>query len=218
MSSGCGLCGVVVEVGRQFCSRQCSGASRKVVRHATCEHCKRDFAITNEKRGGRMVFRFCSRPCADATKRYARKPCATCGASTPQARSKFCSRACFGAARRVAEPKWTHPARIAERRAHHAAWRRAHPERIVNAQVVRRRGFKYGAGLSDGEWERIKADAGYCCLCCRKAEPDIKLTVDHIVPISKGGAHEPANIQPLCHSCNSKKRTTVIDYRVKGAA
>ncbi len=31
-------------------------------------------------------------------------------------------------------------------------------------------------------------------------------TLDHILPIAKGGAHSYANTQCLCHECNSKKR------------
>jgi 5-methylcytosine-specific restriction endonuclease McrA len=30
-------------------------------------------------------------------------------------------------------------------------------------------------------------------------------TLDHIVPLSRGGLHIPANLAPACHSCNSSK-------------
>jgi len=41
------------------------------------------------------------------------------------------------------------------------------------------------------------------CLACGAI--DVKLTVDHIIPVSKGGADAEWNIQPLCLSCNMNK-------------
>ena len=63
------------------------------------------------------------------------------------------------------------------------------------------------------EWEDLKKLYLYTCLCCGKKEPDIKLTEDHIVPLSCGGTNDIGNIQPLCRSCNCKKHTESTDYR-----
>ena len=43
---------------------------------------------------------------------------------------------------------------------------------------------------------------GHVCLRCGATE---KLTVDHIFPVSRGGADDLSNLQTLCHSCNAKK-------------
>jgi len=63
-----------------------------------------------------------------------------------------------------------------------------------------------------GEWELLKKQYGHTCPCCKKQEPGIKLTEDHIIPLSRGGSDYIENIQPLCQSCNSKKYTKIIKY------
>jgi 5-methylcytosine-specific restriction endonuclease McrA len=66
-----------------------------------------------------------------------------------------------------------------------------------------------------GEWDLLKKQYGYTCPSCYKKEPKIKLTEDHIIPLSKGGSNYIDNIQPLCRSCNSSKHTTIITFQLK---
>lgn len=69
-----------------------------------------------------------------------------------------------------------------------------------------------GGSHSLSEWHNLKAQYNWTCPCCYKQEPEIKLSQDHIIPVSKGGSDNIENIQPLCMPCNLRKHTRVIKY------
>ncbi len=54
----------------------------------------------------------------------------------------------------------------------------------------------------------FKRDGG--CLRCSDTD---RLSVDHIVPINRGGLNRLGNLQTLCSSCNSWKSDNYKDFR-----
>lgn len=61
----------------------------------------------------------------------------------------------------------------------------------------------FGKTFSLNDWNDMKKKYGYKCAGCKEK---IILTIDHKIPLSKKGLHLKENIQPLCRSCNSRKK------------
>lgn len=55
-------------------------------------------------------------------------------------------------------------------------------------------------------YDVFKRDGFRCVICGRTASDGIKLHVDHIKPVSKGGKTELSNLRTLCNACNFGKR------------
>jgi len=95
-------------------------------------------------------------------------------------------------------------------------WSKEHPDNM-RIKAINRRALKVknGGKITKKEWEWLKEFYSFTCLCCGKQEPEIKLTLDHIVPLKLGGENTIENSQPLCGICNSKKGANHIDFRKK---
>ena len=55
-------------------------------------------------------------------------------------------------------------------------------------------------------YDVMKRDHFRCVLCGRSADDGVKLHVDHIVPVAKGGKTVMSNLRTLCEDCNRGKR------------
>lgn len=54
----------------------------------------------------------------------------------------------------------------------------------------------------------LQRDGFRCVLCGRSTADGVKLEVDHICPVSKGGLTTPENLRTLCLDCNRGKSST----------
>jgi Restriction endonuclease len=86
----------------------------------------------------------------------------------------------------------------------------------------KRRAQKVGVGCENFDREEIFKRDGYVCQACkRKTRPEwdynhsLFPTLDHIVPLSLGGAHTRANTQCLCRGCNNKKSNTGVGDQLR---
>ena len=81
------------------------------------------------------------------------------------------------------------------------AYFQAHKE-VANARHMLRAARKQGASIGAVDLELIKKrDKMVCGICGKKVRP-ADLSYDHIIPLSKGGAHATWNLQVAHLSCN----------------
>lgn len=59
--------------------------------------------------------------------------------------------------------------------------------------------------LRNSQWWKRRCARGVCHYCGRSTPPK-ELTMDHIVPISRGGRSTKGNIVAACKECNTAKR------------
>jgi 5-methylcytosine-specific restriction endonuclease McrA len=119
----------------------------------------------------------------------------------------------------AAKRKWRleNPDKMAAAR---AKWEAEHPERrreyrrarkrldpvsnrgYVAARKARKRAATLVPFTPDQLRQRLAFYGGCCWICGATAT-----TIDHVKPLSKGGAHMLCNLRPACGTCNTKKGT-----------
>ena len=74
---------------------------------------------------------------------------------------------------------------------------------IVNDEELRREKEK-ARNLRRTHWWNRKVQGGVCHYCHSHVGRE-RLTMDHVVPLSRGGKSKKGNIVPACKECNNKK-------------
>lgn len=74
----------------------------------------------------------------------------------------------------------------------------------VSDEDIRRERQKARA-LRDTQWWKRKRATGLCHHCGGRFPPRT-LTLDHLVPIIRGGKSTKGNVVPSCKACNSERK------------
>lgn len=96
---------------------------------------------------------------------------------------------------------WIAPDPFVRLRMKHWRWNYREPK-LRRADRIRAAGGEVPRAVR----RRVLERSGNRCQQCGSTSD---LTIDHIVPVSRGGTSTESNLQALCRSCNSRKRDAV---------
>ena len=86
-------------------------------------------------------------------------------------------------------------------------YRMLNPDYVHRSNTIRSRRVRMAPGFCSVEsWLSRVAYYGWKCVYCGKDLSKRTLTIDHRIPLSKGGSHWPSNLAPSCKPCNSRKK------------
>ena len=74
----------------------------------------------------------------------------------------------------------------------------ASPEHIARERARARE-------LRASQWWKNQLAAGICHYCGGKFPPG-ELTMDHVIPVARGGKSDRGNVVPCCKACNQSKK------------
>lgn len=197
---------VAAQKARATLARQAEAAARKAaepIRVCEVDGCERtDIRPAREGTECSMHNQRTRRAAKRATEHGVRI-CPECGAdmSTARANAVRCSEKCT----RAANQERNKDAIREQRRIHQATRRAIHDGRVVVAFTL-------------DEWEELKVSLGDECTYCgitaaqlathpvNKGGRGNTLEIDHIVPLTRNGAHALTNLTPACPKCNQSKK------------
>ena len=72
--------------------------------------------------------------------------------------------------------------------------------------------------LRQSAWWQRKVGKGLCAYCGERFDPRA-LTMDHVVPVARGGRSVKGNVLPSCKECNNRKKLlTPAEQLLRGQA
>lgn len=193
-----------------YCSRKCAGVARgrRVIANrkpepdppmALCQVCQTPYRQAAKRRtcGQRACQLKLGR--SDARARRGTRLCRVCGISyvATVCGQGYCSPSC------------SRQAKAAQRRAYRKVWGKTH----------RKRARRYGCHVEAVNPLTVFArDDWHCYLCgcetpraLRGTNHDNAPELDHVVPLSRGGAHASDNVRCACRVCNLLKGDALLD-------
>lgn len=189
----------VLNAKRMDYSKRRPGYPSCLVYFPECTQCRRRFTAQTKTK------HLCSEPCKKAdevlsnmARHSGKRTCKECSTVFPveyRDKTRFCSIECGHVAGRRSKRKAKNH-RGGDRHRHRARKYGVAYEPIQLIKVLERDGWKCGLCT-----QPISRDAQY---------PDPMMpSLDHIIPMSKGGSHTHANVQAAHHRCNTLKRDTM---------
>ena len=185
---------------QKYCSNNCRmkahQINNKINVYKDCQYCGGEFIVGKRKN-------FCSDKCRINYKKLEKirsrklKKCYYCEKWRYGFRGKYCTEECRRKANRIKDEL-----RKSER------LKRARSNGPFDADI--------------DIYKLIERDGGRCYLCGDDVlfsyhynDPKYP-TIEHVLPISKGGSHSWDNVKVACRECNTRKSTTLIDDYLKG--
>lgn len=187
-------------VKTKYCSAGCRARSTTHARQLNCIICGDPFISTTSQKGARPTLS-CSRPeCRRefALRRSPRVVCECRGCGTPfekhaiSTSREWCSRTCYERVRRKSRHLYSN------------TWQR------MRCEKMRRNGHEKIDVLA--VFERDNWTCQICDIRVNReaVHPDsMAPTIDHIVPVSKGGAHTWDNVRCAHSICNTRKNAKI---------
>jgi 5-methylcytosine-specific restriction endonuclease McrA len=78
------------------------------------------------------------------------------------------------------------------------SWLPGDPERLKRERIKAR-------ALRQSPWWKRRIAQGVCHYCGRRVG-GTALTLDHVVPLGRGGSSRRGNVVPACKDCNNRKK------------